>query len=36
MKITSEKDTKCDSMNLTRIPKEDHIPTERVVAVKRG
>jgi hypothetical protein len=23
-------------MNLTRIPKEDHIPTERVAAIKKG
>jgi hypothetical protein len=35
-KITSEKETKCDSVNLNRIPKEDHIPTEQVEATKKG
>jgi hypothetical protein len=29
-----KKETKCNSVNLTRIPKEDHIPTEQVEATK--
>jgi hypothetical protein len=35
-KITGKKETKCDSVNLTHIPKEDHIPTEQVAAIKKG